>query len=201
MGEANHPPPAPPGVLDHRPFLNPHPLLGLFARVKFTDGFARLGEGSVVAVHERLGHHGRHRFLQASAAELVFQRLLNLVAECALGVGDNGIEGHLMQDAARMFAAEQNEADLRPVPVGDDNAIAMFQQVGDVMHGFDHGGILVRHAHVLRVLDERVAADGDDERFQGVASLKLFARPDIRNVHCAATRNPSLSRRSRMMAM
>ena len=64
-----------------------------------------------------------------------------------------------------MLAAQENEAHLRTVPVGDDNAIAVLQEVGDVAGGRHHGCVLVRHAHVLLVFDERVAAYGDDNCF------------------------------------
>src|ERR1035437_380338 len=64
-----------------------------------------------------------------------------------------------------MFAAQEDETDLRTVAVGDDDAIAALQQVRDVPHRFDHGCILVRHALVPGILDERVAADGDDKGF------------------------------------
>ena len=115
-------------------------------------GLLGFGEGGIVAVHQRLGHDGGDGFLQAPAAELVLEGLLNLVAERALGVGDDGIERDLVEDAARVFAAQQDEADLRAVAVRDDDAVAAFQQVGDMARGLDHGGILVRHAHVLRRL-------------------------------------------------
>ena len=63
-------------------------------------------------------------FFRSAAAELVLERLLDLVAERALGVGHDGIERHLVQDAAGMLAAQEDEADLGPVAVGDHDAVA-----------------------------------------------------------------------------
>ncbi len=195
------PAPAAAGVLDHGPFLDAHAVLGLGARVELADGLARLGKGGVIAVHQRLGDDGGDGLLQAPAAELVFEGLLNLVAERALSVGDDGIERDLVEDAARVFAAQQDEADLRAVAVRDDDAVAAFQQVRDMAGGLDHGRILVRHAHVLRVLDERVAADGDDNRlhleFRAWVRMRLHVRPGARigEPKKAALRTPPLGPR------
>jgi hypothetical protein len=49
--------------------------------------------------------------------------------------------------------------------VGDDDAVAPFHEVGYVAAGLDNGGVLVRHAHVLVVLDERISANGNDHSF------------------------------------
>src|ERR1039458_9798311 len=88
-----------------------------------------------------------------------------------------------------MFAAQQNEADLRPVAVGDDNAITARQQIRDLPRGFDHGGILIRHALVFCILDEGVAADGDDKNFHAGESAKPSRNSLSRSAAmCAASR-------------
>ena len=87
-----------------------------------------------------------------------------------------------------MLAAQQDEADLRPISVGDDNSKIALQQVRDMPNGFDYSGILVGHALMLRVLDQRIASDGDH---------KCFHRANQNPV----TMKPSRTRRSRTAAM
>src|SRR5271157_2557045 len=73
-----------------------------------------------------------------------------------------------------MFAAHEDEPDLRPVAVGDDDAEAPLEQVRDVADGVDDRGVLVGHALVMRILYERVAADGDDEGFHGAKPVRAY---------------------------
>ena len=64
-----------------------------------------------------------------------------------------------------MFAAQQDETNLRPVAVRDNDTEAALDEIGDVFRRLDHGCVLVGHAHMLRISNERVAADGDYDRF------------------------------------
>ncbi len=56
----------------------------------------------------------------------------------------------------------QDEADLRAVAVRDDEAPALLDQIDEVDRRSHHGVELLRDGVVLRVGDERVAAEGDD---------------------------------------
>ena len=47
----------------------------------------------------------------------------------------------------------------------NDDAKTSFDQIGDVARRLNHGRVLVGHAHVPGVADERVAANGDDDGF------------------------------------
>ena len=64
-----------------------------------------------------------------------------------------------------MFAAQEDESNLRAVPVGNDDAKTCLSQIGDVARCLNHGRVLVGHAHVLVVFNERIAANGDDDGF------------------------------------
>ena len=146
----HHAPPAAPRVLDHGPFLDAHAVVGLFLLVELPDRLGRFLKGRVVLVHQRLRDNGGDGFLQAAPAKLVVHRLLDLVANGPLRVRANRIQRHFMQDPARMFAAQQDEPDLRAVAVGDDDAEAALDEVGDVARGLDDGGVLVGHAACVR---------------------------------------------------
>ena len=64
-----------------------------------------------------------------------------------------------------MFAPQENESNLRAVPMRNDDAKTSFDQIGDVARRLNYGCVLVGHAHVLVVFDERIAANGDDDGF------------------------------------
>src|ERR1017187_1388434 len=66
-----------------------------------------------------------------------------------------------------MLATQENEPDLRAVPVGDDDAETALDQIDDVARGLNHCCILVSYAPVFVVFDEGIAADGDDNGLHG----------------------------------
>ncbi len=74
-----------------------------------------------------------------------------------------------------MFAPKQNETNLGSVPVRDHNAISSLQQVSDMPHRFYHCGVLVRHALVSSIFNQRVSARGNDEGFHIVEQLAVTA--------------------------
>jgi len=74
-----------------------------------------------------------------------------------------------------VFAAQEDKADLRAVAVGDDDAVAALQQIGNVAHGLDDRSVIDRARFGGSILDERVATDGDDEGF--TMALRL-GQPD-----------------------
>ncbi len=63
-GEAHHPPPAAPGILDHGPAISSSPpLFGLGLVHERADGLGRILEGRIVAVDQHLRDDGRRRCL------------------------------------------------------------------------------------------------------------------------------------------
>ena len=67
-----------------------------------------------------------------------------------------------MEHVAGEIGAQQDEADLRAVAVGDHDAVARGDERGDVVGRFAGRLVLVGHGDFLAVEDEGIAADGDD---------------------------------------
>src|SRR5262245_29778266 len=76
-----------------------------------------------------------------------------------------------MQNPSRMFAPQQDEPHLRAIAMRDHDPIAPLQQVGNMPHSLDHGGVLVRHTLVTGVFNERVAARSYDQGVHFVEGL------------------------------
>ena len=94
--------------------------------------------------------------------EVVLEVLGQGVADRALAVGAADVERHLVQLVRGELGAAQDEADLRPVAVADRHVPAVLDHRGDVPAGLAGRDVLVAHRLVLLVLDQRVAADGDN---------------------------------------
>ena len=97
-------------------------------------------------------------------AEFVLQILLQGIANRALGVGAAHIQRNLVHalGLGRDLGPPQDEAHLRAVAVPDDHLVAGLDHVGDMQAGLLRGLVLVFHRLVGGVLDQRIAADGDD---------------------------------------
>ena len=93
-------PPTAAGVLNHRPFFDPHAVFGLFLLVELPDGLGRVLEGGVILVHQRLRHNRGDRLFPVAPAEFILQRLLDLVTNGSLRVRTDGIQRNLMQEPA-----------------------------------------------------------------------------------------------------
>jgi len=91
---------------------------------------------------------------ETQAPEMVVEVLLQGVPDGPLGVGAAHVEGHLVQLVPGQLGASEDEADLRPVPVGDGHIPACFDHGGDVRARFARGAVLVLDRLVLGVLDE-----------------------------------------------
>ena len=57
--------------------------------------------------------------------------------------------------------------------MADRHLPAVLDDAGDVPARLAEGAVLVRHGHVLRILDQRVAADGDKSKFLSVGDWYL----------------------------
>lgn len=89
-----------------------------------------------------------------------------------------------MKDAAGVLAPQKDEADLRAIAVGDDDAV-IGDEIGDVANGLDDGGVLVRDSGVLGVGDQRVAADSQENRLHDGIVVDCGGRV-FDFAHCAA---------------
>jgi hypothetical protein len=88
-----------------------------------------------------------------------------------------------MQFLSRQLRAAQDEPDLRAVPMRQEHIPALFDHARHVFARFNGGGVLIVDRLMLRVLDERVAADGDNRdlahgvlRFSGLREQPRLAR-------------------------
>jgi hypothetical protein len=87
-----------------------------------------------------------------------------------------------VQDIPGQFGAQQDEANLRSVAMGDDNPVALGNQRGDVVARLAGRAVLIQHGHMLGVLDQGIPADGNhDQGWFHAVLLKLQpGRPNPR---------------------
>ena len=119
-------------------------------------------EGGVGLINEHLRHDGRDVLVHAAGGELVADGVLQVVADIALAHRAALGEGHVGLDGLGLGGghAEVDHADLRAVAVGDDDLVALRDQVDDGLGGLgDKGELLVGG------VAQRVAAQGDDDSF------------------------------------
>ena len=167
--------PAAAGIFLENPVSGFTIFLGVGFGVEGADGLGGVGEGFVVFVDKDLGDDGGDGLMEMLAFEFVGEGLADLVANGALGVGNATFEGDFVEDIFGEVGAQENEADLGPVAVGDHDAIAGGDKGGDVVRGFAGGLVLIHDRHFFAILDEGVSADGDDREgtFHGKDSLWL----------------------------
>ena len=122
----------------------------------------RVLEGGVVPAHLDLGDHRGHLLVDAHLAEVVEQVLLQRVPDGALGVCSADLERHLVELTTGELRAPQDEPHLGAVAVTDGDVPSGLDEDCDVVGGGPGGEVLVLDRRVLRIEDQRVAADGDD---------------------------------------
>jgi len=81
--------------------------LGFVLGVERADGLGRVDEGGVGGVDLDLRDDRRDRLGNVAAVQLVGERLADLVADGALGVGDAGLERDFVELVLREVAAQQ----------------------------------------------------------------------------------------------
>ena len=118
-------------------------------------------EGRVVGgdLHLRDDSHGVA--VDPEPPEVVLEVLGERVPDRPLTVGAADVQRHLVQLVSRELGPAQDEADLRPVAVSDDDVPAVLDHRGDVPAGLPRRDVLVADRLVLLVPDQRVAADRD----------------------------------------
>src|SRR6266568_9195960 len=96
--------------------------------------------------------------------------LLNHIANSTLRIRSTGVEWDGMQHFTGKFRAQQNKADLRPIPMCDDDIPALSDHLSDMYRCFTHSIKLVGNAFMGFVFDERVTANGDNCKLGHFAS-------------------------------
>ena len=125
------------------------------------DGLVGIPECRIVEIDHRLRDERHHLLVDAATLERIHHRVLEHEADRALRVGDRVADRHRRDLAGGDFGAAEDEADLRAVAVREHDVPARGDHVDDVRRRRADGVVLVLERSVLRVADERVAADGD----------------------------------------
>jgi hypothetical protein len=169
-GRGHEPAPAAAGVLADVPAKVAFAPLRLLLGEERPHGLRGLLESGVLGVHHDLGHHRHHETPKPAPFEAVEQLLLQEIAEAALGLGHEHIEGHGRHLVTRQLVAVQEGTHLRPVAVGDHQAVVALHQGHELVA--DRAGIVdVLHVGArLAPPHEGVAAQRHD-RGRGCAGL------------------------------
>jgi len=111
------PAPAAAGVLADHPVQLLGPLLGLLPGEEGPDGLGGVGESRIPGIHL---HHREDRGQRLIEGELVAELLLDDVSDHPFGLGAQDVQRRGLRGLGVGHRLEGEEADLRPVAVGDD---------------------------------------------------------------------------------
>jgi hypothetical protein len=161
IGRRHDAPIAPRRVLDHLPPVQTRPLLGVAARVERADRLGRVPHGRVVGRHDHLREHRCHLHPKARGLQCVVERLLQQVADLALGRRVAHVQRLTVHLVRRALRAQQRGADLRAVPVRDHQADPVLDEPDDCGSRPAGVGQLLGNRPLLAGADQRVASDGD----------------------------------------
>ena len=168
---------APSRILDKDIALLRRDRLCLFLCNKAADGLGRIEEAGIVRIDNDLGDHGGAALFDPLFAQRTANRLLQVIADIALGHRAALGKGHGRRAAAfvcRKLHCQVDHADLGAVAVADDDLIALLDKVGD------HAGrILYQFKLLLRGAAERVAAKGNHDSLchGGISAAWRRGRP------------------------
>ena len=129
--------------------------------IERANGLTRILHSRVIAIDQHLSNHSDALALNVTVQKFVVQRLLNHVANRALGIRAAGVKRYGMEQVASVFRAQQDKADLRAVAVSDDDIPALGNHFGNVYGGLTNSGELIRNALVSFIFDKGVAANGN----------------------------------------
>ena len=149
------------GILDHGVAFFGGDAVGGLLVVERADGLGGVLEGGVSLIDEHLRDDGGNVLVHLAGGKLVADGVLQVVTDvalahrAALGEGHVGLDGPCLGGGGH---AEVDHADLWAVAVGDDDLVALRDQVDDGLCGLgDKGKLLIGGAA------QRVAAEGDDD--------------------------------------
>jgi hypothetical protein len=108
-------------------------------------------EAGVILVDDALRDDGCNRLLHTLIQEFVLQTLCDLQADGSLRISNTIRERYLVDDIAREFRAQQDEANLRTIAVRYENPVALLDERHDVVRGFACRTVLIKDAHVFGV--------------------------------------------------
>ena len=138
-------------------------LLGLFLGHEGADGLGRVLERGVSRIDSDLRQDGRAVDAETAAVELFADHVLQIVADVALAHGHAHGKRHDVALGLLLVVGRErvlDHADLRAVAVGDDDLMAVLDQV------CDGAGRRLDGVHLLfEILAQSIAAQGDDDSF------------------------------------
>jgi hypothetical protein len=108
--------------------------LGLVDAQVAADRFGRTREPRVVGAHQGAGHHGRRTPVEVAVGEGRVERVHQHEPERRLGLRAAPVQRHGRYDGRGDLVLHQQVADLRPVPVREDDLDVVGEQVGDGVH-------------------------------------------------------------------
>ena len=162
LGRSHHTAIAAAGVLNDVVAALGHHLVGLFLGHEGADGLGGVLEGLVLGVHFHLGQHGGHALVDAPVQQFLTQRVLQIVADVALAHGHAHRQGAgdvlLGVGTGQLGHGLLDHAHLGTVAVGDDDLMALLDQVHDGLGSLLHGD------HLLgKIVAQSIAAQGDHD--------------------------------------
>ena len=155
--------PAAARVLGHVDALFGGELLGLFLGHERADGLRRMLERRILRVDSDLRQHGRNVDARAAAVKLFADDVLQIIADVALTHGHAHRKRHDVTLGLLLVVGGEgvlDHANLRAVAVGDDDLVAVLNEVGDGL-GRHMDGIHL----LMQILAKGVAAQRNDDTF------------------------------------
>ena len=140
---------------------------------KRADGFRRVRKTRIVFIHLHLGDD-RDRFLFPARRQAVVERLLDQVADPALGIRHAVCQRGQRQSFPLVgdFGAAQIQPHLRAIAVGEHDVIVRSQHFEHrLSHRFDRLRLMLNRLAGV-VFDNAVAADGDDHKLFHFVSFR-----------------------------
>ena len=175
-GEAHHAAPSAAGVLDD----DPSHLVCPAPRFRFvheaTDRLGGIAEGRVVLIYQICVTMVATFLLILALIEDVLEVLLQGIADCALAVGAAYLQRYLVHPLHRAAISERRRMNptCGPLPCGQRHIPARLDHVCDVITRFFRRLILIFDAYMLRIFDQRVAADSDHRKRSCGSLLNLL---------------------------
>ena len=156
-------------------------LLGLFLGHERADGLGRMLERGIGRINGDLRQNGRAVDAEAPAVELFADHVLQIVADVALAHGHAHGKGHDVALGLLLVVSGEgvlDHADLRAVAVGDDDLVAVFDQVRD------GAGRRLDSLHLLfKIFAQSVAAQSDHNSFSHFLFLLILQWQERRSCH------------------
>ena len=160
------------GVLDHRISLFLMDLVSLFLCIESADRLGGMLERRILLIDKNLCHNGRDGLFDSALHQLVADTVLKMISDISLAHRTALRKRHRGFDGACFSScghSEVNHANLRSVPVRDDNVVPGFDKINDRRRSSFNEFQLLRGR-----IAESVSAKSDNNFRHNFRSLSLF---------------------------